>query len=137
MPWPTKYEIEVNGKTADQSFDGTITARLRGDYEFIFRALFLQIPGDKLDEFFKSALAAQAKSGSGTMALTGVKVSDPLGTREPLQIDGILKFDDSGEKHEDGSTYEFGRFAAVDAARSAGEWTWPGISDRAESGRWR
>jgi tetratricopeptide (TPR) repeat protein len=107
LPWPTKYEVEVNGKTTDQTFDGTITARLRGDYEFIFRELFLQIPGDKLDDFFKNALAAQAKSGSGTMVLTGVKVSDPLSTREPLQIGANLKFGDPGDKHEGRGTYEF------------------------------
>jgi tetratricopeptide (TPR) repeat protein len=107
LPWPTKYEIEVNGKTTDQSFDGTMTVRLRGDYEFVFRALLLQISGDKLDEFFKNAMASQTKSGSGAMAFTGVKTSDPLNTRDPFQMDANLKFDDSGDKHNGRGTYEF------------------------------
>jgi len=113
LPWPTKFEIEVDGKATEQTFDGTITAHLRGDIEVIFRALLLQITPDKLDEFFRNALASQAKTGGGTMEITEVKSSDPLATREPLRITGNLKMDDSAAKHSGRGMFEFSDLIAA------------------------
>ena len=105
LPWPTKYEFEMDGKADKTSFDGHITAIIRGDVEVGFRMILLQVPSSQLEEFFREAAAkANAASHDENVSFTDVKASDPFDTREPLKFEGNMKATGPAASSEDGDS---------------------------------
>jgi len=103
LPWPTKYEFDVDGKADKTSFDGHITAIIRGDVEVGFRMILLQVPPSQLEDFFREAAAkANAASHDETVSFTDVKASDPFDTRDPLRVEGTMKATGPAASSEDG-----------------------------------
>ena len=107
LPWPTKYEVDIDGKGDHSNFEGHITALIRGDYEIKFRSLLLTLPASQLGELLREAAARVNKDAkSDEVSVTDVKASDPYDTRDPLRLDLTLKSAFATPEHKPSSPAE-------------------------------